>query len=71
MKGVEIMWNSYGNWAIRQAFGFPVILNLTQTFKIEPGYTVKGIIDYVLLNNPSLFKKMKDKLIKWLLKESN
>ena len=36
MKGVEIMWNSYGNSVIQKVFGIPVILNLTQTFKTGP-----------------------------------
>ena len=36
MKGVKIMWNSYGNPIIHKIFGIPVILNLTQTFKTGP-----------------------------------
>ena len=66
MKGVEIMWNSYGNPVIQRVFGIPVILNLTQTFKTGPGYTVKEIRDYIPLNNTSLVKSIKDRLIKWL-----
>ena len=66
MKGVELMWNSYGNLIIQKVFGIPVILNMTQTFKTGPGYTVKEIRQYVSLNNSSLVKTIKDKIIKWL-----
>lgn len=68
MKGVEIMWNSYGNPIIQKVFGIPVILNMTQTFKTGPGYTVDEITRYISLNKKSLFKVMKDKIIKWLSK---
>ena len=36
MKGIEVMWNSYGNPVIQKVFGIPVILNMTQTFKTGP-----------------------------------
>ena len=66
MKGVEIMWNSYGNPVIQKVFGIPVILNMTQTFKTGPGYTLKEIRNYIPLNNISLLKSIKNKVIKWL-----
>ena len=66
MKGVEIMWNSYGNPIIQKVFGIPVILNMTQTFKTGPGYTLKEIHNYISLNNTSLLKSIKNKVIKWL-----
>lgn len=66
MKGVEIMWNSYGNPVIQKVFGVPVILNMTQTFKTGPGYTLKEIRNYIPLNNISLVKSIKNKVIKWL-----
>jgi len=66
MKGVEIMWNSYGNPVIQKVFGIPVILNMTQTFKTGPGYTLKEISNYIRLNNTSLVKSIKNKVIKWL-----
>ena len=66
MKGVEMMWNSYGNPVIQKVFGIPVILNMTQTFKTGPGYTLKEIHNYILLNNTSLLKSVKNKIIKWL-----
>ena len=65
MKGVEIMWNSYGNPVIQKVFGIPVILNMTQTFKTGPGYTLKEIRNYIPLNNTSLLKSIKNKVIKW------
>ena len=68
MKGVEIMWNSYGNPVIQKVFGIPVILNMTQTFKTGPGYTVEEVARYISLNKKSLFKAMKDKIINWLSK---
>ena len=66
MKGVEIMWNSYGNPVIQKVFGIPVLLNMTQTFKTGPGYTLKEIHNYISLNNNSLVKAIKGKIIKWL-----
>lgn len=66
MKGVEIIWNSYGNPVIHKVFGIPVILNMTQTFKTGPGYTLQEIRNYIPLNNTSLVKSIKNKLIKWL-----
>lgn len=66
MKGVEILWNSYGNPVIQKVFGIPVILNMTQTFKTGPGYTLQEIRNYIPLDNTSLLKSLKNKLIKWL-----
>lgn len=66
MKGVEIIWNSYGNPVIHKVFGIPVILNMTQTFKTGSGYTVQEIRNYIPLNNTSLLKSIKNKVIKWL-----
>ena len=66
MKGVEIMWNSYGNPVIQKVFGIPVILNMTQTFKTGPGYTLEEIRNYIPLNKTSLIKSIKNKVIKWL-----
>ena len=66
MKGVEIMRNSYGNPVIQKVFGIPVILNMTQTFKTGPGYTLKEIGNYISLNNTFLLKSIKNKVIKWL-----
>ena len=66
MKGVEVMWNSYGNSVIQKVFGIPVILNMTQTFKTGPGYTLEEIRNYIPLNNTSLLKSIKNKVIKWL-----
>ena len=66
MKVVEIMWNSYGNPITQKVFGIPVILNMTQTFKTGPGYTVKEVSRYISLNNTSLLKVVKDKIVAWL-----
>ena len=66
MKGLEIMWNSYGNPVIQKVFGIPVILNMTQTFKTGSGYTLKEICNYIPVNKSSLVKSIKDKVIKWL-----
>nr|QUS63954.1 hypothetical protein [Haslea silbo] len=66
MKGIELMWNSYGNPIIHKVFGIPVILNMTQTLKTGPGYTIQEIRDYIPLNNTSLVKSIKNKVIKWL-----
>ena len=66
MKGVEMMWNSYGNPVIQKTVGIPVILNMTQTFKTGPGYTLKEIRNYIPLNNTSLLTYIKKKVIKWL-----
>lgn len=66
MKGVEIMWNSYGNSLTQKVFGIPVIINMTQPFKTGPGYTVKEIRQYIPVKNTSLVKYIKDKVIKWL-----
>ena len=69
MKGVEIMWNSYGNMVVQKVFGMPVILNMTQTFKTGPGYTFKEISKYASINKESVFKvikrKIKEKIAKW------
>lgn len=66
MKGVEIMWNSYGNPIIQKVFGIPVILNMTQTFKTGPGYTIEEVAKYISFNKKSLLKSIKDKIINWL-----
>lgn len=66
MKGVEIMWNSYGTPIIQKVFGIPVILNMTQTFKTGPGYTLKEVGRYISLNNKSFLKVIKDKIIQVL-----
>lgn len=66
MKGFEIMWNSYGNPVIQKVTGITVILNITKTFKTGPGYTIKEIRNYIPLNNTSLVKYIKKKLIKLL-----
>ena len=66
MKGVEIMWNSYGNPVIQKVVGIPIILNMTQTFKTGPGYTLNEISNYIPLNNTSLVQYIKKKVIKWL-----
>ena len=66
MKYVEIMWNSYGNPIIQKFFGVPVILNMTQTFKTGPGYIVEEVAKYIPLNNKSLVRALKDKLIQLL-----
>jgi len=68
MKGVEIMWNSYGNPIIQKVFGIPVILNMTQTFKTGPGYTIEEVSRYISLDKKSLFKAIKDKIINLLSK---
>jgi uncharacterized membrane protein (UPF0136 family) len=66
MKGVEIMWNSYGNPVIQKVFGIPIILNMTQAFKTGPGYTLKEIATYIPLNKKSIVKTIKEKIIGWL-----
>lgn len=66
MKGVEVMWNSYMSPSIQRIFGIPLILNMTQTFKTGPGYTIQEISRYISFNKPSVVRKMKDRIIKWL-----
>jgi hypothetical protein len=66
MKGVEIMWNSYGNPVTQKVFGIPIILNMTQAFKTGPGYTIEEIRRYIPLNNKSVLKAIKEKIIDWL-----
>jgi len=66
MKGVEIMWNSYGNSVTQKLFGIPTILNMTQTLKTGPGYTIPEIYKYVNFDQKSVFRHIKDKIIKWL-----
>jgi len=66
MKGVEVMWNSYMNPSIQRIFGIPVILNMTQTFKTGPGYTVQEMARYIRFNKTSVVRRMKDKIINWL-----
>lgn len=67
MKGVEIIWNSYGNPVIQKAFGMPIILNMTQSFKTGPGYTIEEIRRYISINKKPLFKTIKEKIASWLL----
>ena len=66
MKSVEIMWNAYGNSLIQKVFGIPLILNMTQTFKTGPGYTIEEVHKYIPLNGKSLVKTIKKKIIHWL-----
>lgn len=66
MKGVEIIWNSYGNSVTQKLFGIPTILNLTQTFKTGPGYTVQEVAKYIDFNKKSLLRIFKNKIIEWL-----
>ena len=66
MKGIEIMWNSYVNPVTQKVFGIPIILNLTQAFKTGPGYTIEEIRRYIPLNNKSVLKAIKEKIIDWL-----
>lgn len=66
MKGVEIAWNHYSNPVIQKIFGIPVILNMSQAFKIGPGYTLKEIAEYIPINKKSILKNVKEKIISWL-----
>jgi len=66
IKCVKIMWNSYGNPVIQKVFGIPVILNMTKTLKVGPGYSVKQIGRYITFNKKSFIKAMKEKIISWL-----
>jgi hypothetical protein len=66
MKGVEIMWNSYGNPVIQKVFGIPILLNMTQVFKTGPGYTIKEIARYIPLTNTLIVKGIKKRIIEWL-----
>jgi hypothetical protein len=66
MKGVEIMWNSYANPAFQKVFGIPVILNMTQSFKVGPGYTLTEIARYIPVNKKSILKTVKEKIVSWL-----
>jgi len=66
MKGVEIMWNSYANPVVKRVFGIPVILNLTQTYKIGPGFTPAELQDYAKITKPSFIQYIKNKVIDWL-----
>jgi hypothetical protein len=68
MAGVEVMWNSYASPVIQKVFGIPIILNMTQSFKTGPGYTLKEIIKYIPLNSTSVLKTVKKKIIEWLSK---
>jgi hypothetical protein len=66
MKGVEIMWNSYGNPVTQKVFGIPVILNMTQTLKIGPGYSFEEISKYIRCTAQSpLIKKISKPLLDW------
>jgi hypothetical protein len=66
MKGVEIVWNHYCNPVIQKIFGIPLILNMSQAFKIGPGYTLKEIAEYIPINKKSILKNVKEKIISWL-----
>lgn len=66
MKGVEIIWNSYMTPAIQKISGVPIILNMTQTFKTGPGYTIKEIADHIKINRTSAWAVIKKKIVKWL-----
>jgi hypothetical protein len=66
MKGVEITWNFYFNPIVQKVFGIPLILNMTQTFKTGPGYTVEEVARYISLTNTSFVKAIKNKIIHWL-----
>lgn len=70
MKGVEIMWNSYGNRLTQNIFGIPTILNMTQTFKTGPGYTVHEVAKYIKFNRKGFIKHAANKMIKFLSKIS-
>ena len=63
MRGVEMMWNSYGNPVIQKVFGIPVILNMTQSLKIGPGYTFEEVSRYIRCNtNTSVVQFISKKL---------
>jgi hypothetical protein len=66
MKGVEIMWNSYGNSVTQKLFKIPTILNMTQTFKTGTGYTIPEIAKHIKFNKKSILRSIKDRIIKWL-----
>ena len=68
MKGVEIMWNSYGNPIIQKVFGIPFILNMTQTFKTGPGYTVEEVAKYISFNKQSFLKFLQDRVFNKIFK---
>ena len=71
MRGTEVFWNSYGNPVIQKVFGIPLILNMTQTFKIITGYTIQEVVRYIKLDKKSAIKTLKDKTIKSLSKIIN
>lgn len=60
MKGVELMWNSYANPAFQKVFGIPIILNLTQTFKLGPGYTIEEMAKYIPVDRRSFIENITD-----------
>ena len=68
MRGVELLWNSYGNPVVYRLFGFPLIMNMTQIFKTGHGYTLQEIAQYIPANRTSIIDACKEKLIKWLNK---
>lgn len=71
MKGVEIIWNSYGNPVTQKVFGIPVILNMTQTLKIGPGYSFEEISKYIRCTDQSpLIKKISKPLLDWWYRTS-
>jgi hypothetical protein len=39
---------------------------MTQALKIVPGYTIEEIVRYIPLNNKSVLKAIKKKIIVWL-----
>ena len=55
--------------SVQKVFGMPVILNMTQTFKTGPGYTLKEISEYASISKESIFqvikRKIKEKIVKW------
>jgi len=39
---------------------------MTQTFKTGPGYNLQEVSKYINFNKKSLFRNIKDRIIKWL-----
>lgn len=66
MRGIELAWNTYVNAATVKLFGVPTILNLTQTFKTGPGYTIEEIRKYIPMKRKDVVRTFKDWLIKLL-----
>lgn len=65
MQLLEMVWNAHANDVIQRVFGIPVILNMTQTFKTGPGYTVDEVAKYVSIHRKSLLGIIKDRIKKW------